>query len=171
MKRYMRGSIAGVIAALTLAVAPLAGMALADEVPAPATSPDVPVTAIPVAESPAPSESPAATPEASAPDAAGIPPAELLNAWLDIPIWANQPAHEFCPAGHLKFTDGVFAGKVRVYGQPQQVDVDRDGDLESVVWVFCKPQTAFSQVLVFDRAADGGIVLVDAVVVTQNSPA
>ncbi|HYN95431.1 MAG TPA: hypothetical protein VES42_16405, partial [Pilimelia sp.] len=95
---------------------------------------------------------------------------ELRNATLQVPRWpAGQTAD--CPRGPVRFDDGESAGApgLKLTGDPVHVDVDRDGDEETVVALMCAPEGADYQVLAYGRTPAGGIRLVGQVLATAGS--
>jgi hypothetical protein len=168
-RRRRQRVVAGGVLAAALIIAPLTGLALAQDKPDPGPTVGTEVTAAP---SPSLSEPGGALPSqatAAPSDAAGIPSGELSNATLIVPQWPAGPGTQDCPRGQVKFNDGVSsAGSiVRFVSPPQQVDVDHDGGPETMVRVLCRAQSAVTKVLVYDRANDGGIKLLGTVIGTS----
>ncbi|GIJ44565.1 hypothetical protein Val02_14510 [Virgisporangium aliadipatigenens] len=169
-RRRRQRTVAGGVLAAALIIAPLTGLALANNGPNPSptvgtgTSTSPSMVDVPPQGSPGPSGPPASS------DAPAIPASELRNGTLPIAAWPTYPSTPTrCETGQVKFTDGKAGSDEYLWmeGQPLQVDIDGDGGKESVVHLYCRmAQTGYSRVVVFDRTADGGIRNVGTVLTT-----
>lgn len=135
---------------------------------APSLSPSVSPSASPSPESPAGALlGTCAKPLAAQPSGA-IPMAELCNATLKLPPWGD--VHPNCTESSVRFTNGRFYVRESldvVINQVVALDVDGDGDLDSVALVKCRGQVSGAQVVAFGRAADGRIHTIGQVVTTN----
>ncbi|MDP9792853.1 hypothetical protein J2S43_001365 [Catenuloplanes nepalensis] len=118
----------------------------------------------------------ASTPAASTSEAPGgasgsrIDEATLKGSLLTLPGWTNKAA-TFCPAGEYQFTDGQAPNTRQMTVDIEDVayvDIDADGDEETVAMLVCYiGQAGEYQVVAFDQNEAGTIETVGTVVTAK----
>ena len=168
-RRQVRAALLAAVVAVAVVI-PIAGFAgLRHNGGTPPADPTLPVS--PSASAPqSPSPSATASPSVTALPPLGPPAAsyQLDNATIPVPAWLNDP---YCPSGNVKFTKGASGEELPYLAIRHRldIDVDRDGHDEIVLFVDCVVgETPESQVVAL-RTAPGHTLVVRGTVL-QYSP-
>lgn len=124
-----------------------------------------------------PSHSASPSPSASSGAGGAIDVATLRRSTITLPPW-GAGALKGCPVGPFTFTGGETtpAGPRTDLGQVSvtveataAVDVDRDGEPETIAQIGCYIQGGDNQIILLRRAADGGIATLGQVLATSST--
>jgi hypothetical protein len=154
------GCVAAAVVLIAIGGAQLLPLTAAAPIPPEASSPAVSLPASPV-------ESPSADAPSPGPSATGL---DLLNATVPLPPFPERPRVGPCPAGPLRFTDGMHSvpgGSVSVgLGPTVSADLDADGIPEVVGMFWCQGpgEANVSQVVALRGRSTGALTLMGQVV-------